>query len=93
VICGHIHGAYHGTVIAEHGNTVENLLFDSQEDSNGGDGWLRLYKFYPQLNKVSAVTYSPYLEEFDTSAGGEFDFSLNMTQTPVRGLILTGINN
>jgi hypothetical protein len=93
VICGHIHGAYHGTVIAEHGNTVENLLFDSQEDSNGGDGWLRLYKFYPQLNKVSAVTYSPYLEEFDTSAGGEFDFSLNMTQTPVQGLILTGINN
>ena len=59
VICGHIHGAYHGTVIAEHGNTVENLLFDSQEDPNGGDGWLRLYKFYPQLNKVSAVTYSP----------------------------------
>jgi hypothetical protein len=84
VICGHIHGAYHGAVIAEHGNTVENLLFDSQADPHGGDGWLRLYKFYPQLNRVSAVTYSPYLEEFNTSSSGEFDFSLNMTQVPVK---------
>ena len=84
VICGHIHGAYHGAVTASHGNTVENLLFDSQSDPHGGDGWLRLYKFYPQLNRVSAVTYSPYLEEFDTSSSGEFDFSLNMTPIAVK---------
>jgi hypothetical protein len=37
VICGHIHGAYDASVVAEHGNSVENLLFDSQNDSNGGD--------------------------------------------------------
>jgi 3',5'-cyclic AMP phosphodiesterase CpdA len=84
VICGHIHSSYHAAVTASHGNTIENLLFDSQSDPNGGDGWLRLYKFYPKLNEVSAVTYSPYLEEFDTSAGGEFDFSLDMTRTPIK---------
>jgi hypothetical protein len=84
VICGHIHSSYHAAVIAAHGNTVENLLFDSQDDPHGGDGWLRLYKFYPQLNKVSAITYSPYLKEFDTSPNGEFDFILNMTQTSVK---------
>ena len=89
VICGHIHAEYHTSVLAEHGNTVENLLFDSQAEPNGGNGWLRLYKFYPQRNKVSAVTYSPYLEEFDTSSGGEFEFSLNMTQPATQGMILS----
>jgi Calcineurin-like phosphoesterase len=78
VICGHVSGAYNESVVAEHGNTVENLLFDSQSDPHGGDGWLRLYKFYPQLNLVSATTYSPYLEQFDNSATGEFNFSLQM---------------
>ena len=91
--CGHIHGEYNTAVTAEYGNTVENLLFDTQSDPNGGDGWLRLYKFYPQQNKVSAVTYSPYLDEYDTSATGEFDFNLKMTETPIQGLILSGITN
>jgi predicted proteasome-type protease len=58
---------------------VENLLFDSQSDPNGGDGWIRLYKFYPQQNLVSATTYSPYLEQFDNSPTGDFEFSLKMT--------------
>ena len=82
VICGHVWGECHASVTAEHGNTVENLLFDSQNDPNGGDGWLRLYKFYPQLNEVSVTTYSPYLDQYDTSSAGQFDFSLNMTNTP-----------
>ena len=79
VICGHIHGAYDASVVAEHGNSVENLLFDSQSDPNGGDGWIRLYKFYPQQNLVLATTYSPYLEQFDNSPTGYFEFSLKMT--------------
>ena len=93
VICGHIHGKYNASVTAEHGNTVENLLFDSQDDPNGGNGWLRLYKFYPQQNKVSAITYSPYLNQYDTSPTGEFNFSLKMTQSQIRGLISSGIGN
>jgi 3',5'-cyclic AMP phosphodiesterase CpdA len=80
VFCGHIHGEYNATATAAHGNTVENLLFDTQDDPHGGDGWLRLYKFYPQQNKVSAVTYSPYLNEYDSSATGAFDFKLTMTK-------------
>jgi len=84
VICGHIHGAYDASVVAEHGNTVENLLFDSQSDPNGGDGWIRLYKFYPKQNVVSATTYSPYLEQFDNSSTGAFTFSLKMTDSTTR---------
>ena len=84
VFCGHIHGEYAAMVTAAHGNTVENLLFDTQEDAHGGDGWLRLYKFYPGQNKVAAVTYSPYLKQYDTSPTGTFDFNLNMTKTPAQ---------
>jgi hypothetical protein len=40
---------------------------------------LRLYKFYPALNKVAAVTYSPYLNEYDTSTYGQFEFFLEMS--------------
>ena len=91
VFCGHIHGEFNAAVTAEHGNTVENLLFDTQSDPNGGDGWLRLYKFYPSRNKVETVTYSPYLKQYDTSATGEFNFTLNMT--PAQGIIHTVVNN
>jgi hypothetical protein len=93
VFCGHIHGEYNAAVTSEHGNTVENVLFDTQSDPNGGDGWLRLYKFYPSQNKVMAVTYSPYLNQYDTSITGKFDFELDMTHTRIQGLILSGINN
>jgi Calcineurin-like phosphoesterase len=88
VICGHVHGEYHGSIIAEHENTVENLLFDSQSNPKGGDGWLRLYKFYPQLNVVLAVTYSPYLDQYDTTSHGEFAFNLNMTQVLPQGELM-----
>ena len=81
VICGHVSGAYHASDMGEYGNTVENLLLDSQSDPYGGHGWLRLYKFYPELNKVWAVTYSPYLNQYDNSSAGKFVFNLNMTQT------------
>jgi hypothetical protein len=80
VICGHVDGEYNASVVAAHGNSVENLLIDTQRDANGGDGWLRLYKFYPQQNKVSAVTYSPYLNQYDTSPAGQFEFPLTMTK-------------
>ncbi len=80
VFCGHVHGEYHAAVTADHGNKVENLLFDTQEEGRGGNGWLRLYKFYPEQNKVYAMTYSPYLNQYDTSSHGEFDFNLEMTK-------------
>lgn len=83
-ICGHIHGSYDASVVTEHGNSVENLMFDSQNDSNGGDGWIRLYKYYTQQNLVSATAYSPYPEQFDNSSIGAFTFSLKMTDAAIR---------
>ena len=86
VLCGHMHNGcsnsqYHGTTTGLNGNTIYNLLTDYQDCPNGGDGWLRLYKFYPSMNKISAVTYSPYLNQYDTSAAGQFDLYLDLGTT------------
>jgi len=82
VLCGHMHNGcsgsmYHNTATGVNGNTVYQILTDFQDCSNGGNGWLRLYKFYPATNTVSAITYSPYLNQYNTSTGatgGQFDF-------------------
>jgi hypothetical protein len=81
VLCGHIPGEYYNTATGLNGNTIYNLLSDYQTQPHGGDGWLRLYKFYPRLNKITAITYSPYLDEYDTSAYGQFDLYLDMSST------------
>ena len=73
VFCGHYYGEYYCTSTGSGGNIIYNLLSDYQNDPNGGDGWLRLYRFYPELKKISAITYSPYLNQFDTSQYGQFD--------------------
>jgi 3',5'-cyclic AMP phosphodiesterase CpdA len=76
VLCGHIDGQYHGTDTGDSGNTIYNLLTDYTDQPNGGNGWLRLYQFYPSANILQAVTYSPYLEQYDTSAAGQFRLPL-----------------
>jgi 3',5'-cyclic AMP phosphodiesterase CpdA len=81
VLCGHYSGEYCNTAIGDNGNTIYNLLTDYQDYSNGGNGWLRLYEFYPDLNLVKAITYSPYLDEYDTSTYGQFDLYLDMSIT------------
>jgi len=75
VLCGHYSGQYCGTDTGENGNTVYNLLTDYSHLENGGNGWLRLYKFYPHLNKMEAITYSPCLDQYDTSPLGQFELS------------------
>jgi hypothetical protein len=85
VFCGHFAGQYHGTDTGDSGNTVYNLLTDYQEYANGGNGWLRLYRFYPLQNKIRAVTYSPYLDQYDDSAGGQFELSLQFQEAPAPG--------
>ena len=79
VLCGHHSGQYFGTDTGENGNTVYNLLTDYTYLENGGNGWLRLYRFYPYLNKFKAVTYSPYLDQYDTSTYGQFELPLKST--------------
>jgi sulfur carrier protein ThiS len=57
-------------------------LTDYQIEPVGGNGWLRLYQFYPSQNEIRALTYSPYLNQYDTSTYGQFVLSLDMSITP-----------
>lgn len=81
VFSGHTCPQTYNSDVGLNGNTVCNLMTDYQHLDNGGNGYLRLYKFYPQLNKISAFTYSPYLNQYDNSTGthgGRFDLPLDM---------------
>ncbi|MBO4716108.1 MAG: metallophosphoesterase [Verrucomicrobia bacterium] len=71
VICGHIahptdpKGNVGFRQSKNHaGKTVSQMLFDTQTvgggwHGNGGDGWLRLLEFSPDLKTVKAKTFSP----------------------------------
>lgn len=81
VFCGHTCPQLYNWDTGSGGNRVYNLLTDYQNLPNGGNGYLRLYKFYPRLNKISAFTYSPSLNLYDNSTGskgGRFDMPLEM---------------
>lgn len=76
VCCGHA-GRGFRTAVGNHGNVVNEMLYNTQSLSNGGDGWLRLLEFFPDGNTVHARTYSPHLDEWDTGADDDFYFSLS----------------
>ena len=63
------------------GNIVHQILSDYQTLTNGGNGWLRIYKFSPDDDLIYTKTYSPYLDAFDTLFDQEFSMSYNMDIT------------
>jgi hypothetical protein len=55
---------------------VHTLLSDYQSRSNGGDGWLRLLRFFPNLGKVAVFTYSPSLIAWEMDESSRFDLDI-----------------
>jgi len=60
------------------GNPVHQMLANSQEYPNGGNGWLRILEFMPAENKVQVRTYSPYLNQEDLDPSGNFSFAYDL---------------
>ncbi|WP_439591349.1 PKD domain-containing protein [Microbacterium sp.] len=54
------------------GKPVHQILSDYQARANGGNGWLRYYRFDPPTGTMTAVTYSPYLNQYETDADSAF---------------------
>lgn len=77
VLCGHVHSEYARTD-ETNGRQVHQLLADYQEDSNGGNGWLRIMKFVPADARVYVQTYSPYLGSYQTDSDSQFDLDCPM---------------
>lgn len=77
VCCGHSLKRSFLTSIGDRGNAVHQMLYNTQDFTNAGDGWLRLLEFYPDNRTVKARTYSTSRDEWDTSSAGEFEFHLS----------------
>jgi Calcineurin-like phosphoesterase/Carboxypeptidase regulatory-like domain len=75
VLSGHVvegDGTGRRMDIGVHGNLVNEILSNYQSSSSGGDGYLRILKISPSLNRVSVTTYSPYLNSFLTDDHNQF---------------------
>lgn len=64
------------------GNTIYELLVDPQNMANGGNGWIRLLEFAPDGLSVRVKTYSPFLNQWDTSPDTYFDIQLSPISLP-----------
>src|SRR5438067_1847110 len=54
-------------------NLVNQILSDYQAWTNGGNGYLRIMKFRPSLNRIEVQTYSPYLNKYLTDSKNNFN--------------------
>lgn len=75
---GHIAGEGRRSDTFE-GRTVHSLLADYQSRTNGGDGWLRILKFRPALNRIEVQTYSPTLNRYETDADSKFTLNADLS--------------
>ena len=60
------------------GHTVYSLLADYQGRANGGNGWLRIMEFSPSSGEMRVKTYSPTLDQFETTSNSQFTLSYTM---------------
>jgi hypothetical protein len=75
VFNGHISGTARLVGLGDHGNRVFQMLADYQFDLLGGGGFLRLVQFYPDQDRMSVLTYSPYLDTSKVDAANQFEYS------------------
>lgn len=93
VICGHYHGEAYLAKKNKSGLPVHILLQDYQNDENGGNGWLRIYTFRPDKNKVEIQTYSPTLKQYQKDPKSQFDIDLDFKrfQNPAKADTSAGL--
>jgi hypothetical protein len=59
-----------------HGNKVHEIVFNSQEQPLGGNGYLRIYEFLNDGQTVQVRTYSPTMNAWLTNDRNEFQVQL-----------------
>ncbi|MCB9358290.1 metallophosphoesterase [Candidatus Woesearchaeota archaeon] len=70
VLSGHVHAEARRMDYNDYGFKVNQVLADYQERPNGGDGWLRILKFYS--NKIRVETFSPLYDTFESDEDSMF---------------------
>ena len=82
VLCGHYEGEAYITKKTQAIQPVHVVLQDYQDEPNGGNGWLRIFTFRPEQNKVDVQTYSPTLKEYKNRPKSEFSFAVDFKRLP-----------
>jgi|GEM_PF-1973697 len=84
VFSGHILNDGVGTLVSDgdNGNKVYQMLANYQFETNGGNGYLRIVTFYPDQQKVTVETYSPWLDQYRTEPDQQFEFTNVDLTTP-----------
>jgi hypothetical protein len=76
LLCGHAGGGTsRRSDVGDHGNTVHQLMFDYETDTEGFEAnntYVRVLRFVPGAGKIYAETYSPYVGGWMTEAKNEF---------------------
>ncbi len=96
MMCGHIHGEGRRTDTFQ-GHDIHSVLQNYQEADNGGNGFLRTFRFSPANNLITAEMYSPSLNRLATTtdvttALGTFTLPYDM-QSSTTGWIPIGTVN
>jgi hypothetical protein len=80
VFSGHVlfDGAGLRVSAGDHGNLVYQMLANYQMKPLGGSGFLRILRFDPSENVVDIETYSPYLDEYNSTSQHQFGFELDI---------------
>ena len=61
----------------QHGNTVHQMLFNTQFEAHGGNGWLRVVEFLDDGTTVRIRTYSPFLKLQRTDDANRLEFKIS----------------
>lgn len=72
VLCGHITASYDTLEVANIGQTVNEILQNYQQDTEGGRGTIRMYIFKPSRNLIDVFTYTPYFDSLTRTSLHEF---------------------
>ncbi len=80
VLSGHYENEERITSL-EDGYYVHQLLSDYQDRPNGGNGWLRIIEFSPNIDEISIKTYSPYLNKYETDSNSQFILDKKTTES------------
>lgn len=77
--CG-VDGERHQVSTNDAGKPVFEMVANYQNYPNGGDGYLRMLRFEPVLNRIRIETYSPTLNRFITDGDSAFSLNMNFAQ-------------
>lgn len=76
------------------GNQVHTILCNYQDFPNGGDGYLRLYRFSPSAGTIAATTYSPVIDAYRTQPNAAFTINkdFGITDAPTAPVVAAFTN-